>query len=319
VEQKLLGSDSSNLAMRTGAPPAVSAFLESGPDRVVFDSGLVRVGAFRCEVGNASFHDSGPARNYCFVFPRTAVEIQHEHERAFAANPNVVTFYNQGQTYVRNPISSEGDRCDWFGVRADIAREVVRGFDTGVDSRPEWPFRFTRGWADAETYLCQRQVFERVIRGGPIEPLAIEEAILVLLERVLESAYRTAGRGQRHGIGAKQRDIVHHIELVLSARWGERLTLQDVAGEVGLSAYHLCRLFRRATGMTLHGYRQRLHLRGSLEGVMHAERSLVDIALDAGFCSHSHFTNTFCKEFGLAPSKVRTRTGRSGRKSGAMV
>ena len=85
-------------------------------DRIVFDSGLVRVGAFRCHPDDPSFHDSGPARNCCFVFPRTAVEIQHEHERAFVANPNVVTFYNQGQAYLRNAVSIEGDRCDWFGV-----------------------------------------------------------------------------------------------------------------------------------------------------------------------------------------------------------
>ena len=65
-------------------------------DRIVFDSGLVRMGAFRCHPSHASFHDSGPPRNCCFVFPRTAVEIQHEHEAAFIANPNVVTFYNKG-------------------------------------------------------------------------------------------------------------------------------------------------------------------------------------------------------------------------------
>jgi len=81
-------------------------------DRVVFESDMVRMGAFRCHPDNPSFQDTGPAQNYCFVFPRTAVEIQHEHEPAFVANPNVVTFYNAGQAYWRNPISPEGDRCD---------------------------------------------------------------------------------------------------------------------------------------------------------------------------------------------------------------
>ena len=108
-------------------------------DRIVFDSGLVRVGAFRCYPDDPSFHDSGPARNCCFVFPRTAVEIQHEHERAFVANPNVVTFYNQGQAYVRNAVSIEGDRCDWFGVEIDVVQDVVRTFDPGPGKRARLP------------------------------------------------------------------------------------------------------------------------------------------------------------------------------------
>jgi AraC-like DNA-binding protein len=276
-------------------------------DRTVFDTGLVRVGAFRCHPSHASFRNSGPAKNYCFVFPRTAVEIQHEHERAFVGNPNVVTFYNQGQHYLRNAVSRDGDRCDWFGVQLDIVQDAVRAFDPAVDNHPEWPFRLTRGWADAETYLLQRRVFESVARGKA-EPLAIEEVVVDLLHRVVRSAYRTALPKPDKARCLRQRDIVHHIELVLSERWGERLTLRDIATEVGLSGYHLCRLFRGATGSTLHQYRQKIHLRWSLESVGEADRPLVDIALESGFSSHSHFTSSFRKEFGQVPSTVRAKT-----------
>src|ERR1700746_2329695 len=128
-------------------------------DQVVFESGLVRIGAFRCHPEHPSFHDTGPIENYCFVFPRTAVEIQHEHEPAFVANPNIVTFYNSGQGYVRTPISPEGDHCDWFGVESELVRDVVREFDSRVDDRPERPFTLSRGWSDAPTYLLQRHLF----------------------------------------------------------------------------------------------------------------------------------------------------------------
>lgn len=278
-------------------------------DRTVFDTGLVRVGAFRCSPSHPSFHDSGPAQNYCFVFPRTAVEIQHEHERVFAANPNVVTFYNRGQAYRRNAISREGDRCDWFGVQVDVVRDVVRAFDPAVDARPEWPFRFTRGWADADSYLLQRRIFDQVVKGMRKDPLAIEEAVVYLLERVVRSAYGTPTPAPYPFVGSRAREVVHHLELVLSERWGDRLTLRGVASEVGMSAYHLCRLFRRATGMTLHHYRQQLHTRWSLESVMESNRPLIDIALEAGFSSHSHFTSTFHREFAQTPSSIRARQG----------
>jgi AraC-like DNA-binding protein len=227
-------------------------------DRIVFDSELVRVGAFRCHPDDPSFHDSGPARNCCFVFPRTAVEIQHEHERAFVANPNVVTFYNQGQAYLRNAVSLDGDRCDWFGIEIDVVQDAVRTFDPGLDTHPDGPFNFTRGWADASTYLSQRRLFEQIVAGVVKEPLMVEESVVDLLDQVVRAAYKTTAIARPDTVGPKQRDIVHHIEFVLSRQCGECLSLRDLADEVGISVYHLCRMFRRATGSTLHQYRQKL-------------------------------------------------------------
>lgn len=275
-------------------------------DRIVFDSGLVRVGAFRCESGHPSFRDSGPSRNFCFVFPRTAVEIQHEHEPAFIANPNVVTFYNKGQAYQRSPIGGEGDRCDWFGVAMDVVRDVVRTFDPVPDARPEAPFRVTHSWSDAHTYLVQRQVFERAAITSAAEPLVLEEAVLALLERVVRSAYRAAPQPRR-ATTVRDRDAIRHVELMLSQPRRERLTLREIGGEVGISVYQLCRKFRRVNGTTLHQYRQKLHIRRSLEVVAETRLPLVDIALDAGFSSHSHFTSTFRREFALTPSSLRAR------------
>jgi AraC-like DNA-binding protein len=279
----------------------------SACDQIVFDSGSVQLGAFRCDPGHPSFHDSGPIRNWCFVFPRTAVEIQHEFERAFVANPRVVTFYNQGQAYWRNAISLEGDRCDWFGVELEIVQDVVRGFDPGLDSRPERPFRFTRGWSDAQSYLMQRRVFDRLASGSPMEALAVEEIAITLLERVVRLAYGDSVPRRAQVQCVDQREVVHRVERVLSARWGQDLTLRDIAREVGMSVYHLCRMFRRATGTTLHQYRQELRLRWSLEDVIESRRPLVDIALDAGFSSHSHFTSSFRRQFAQTPSQVRVQ------------
>ena len=274
-------------------------------DRVVFQTGVVRIGAFRCHPGHPQFHDTGPARNCCFVFPRTAVEIQHEHEPAFVGNPNVVTFYNQGKLYQRNAISPEGDRCDWFGVEAGVVREAVHVIDPAVEARPERPFRFTRCWSDSSTYMRQRRVFERLITGKGEEPMAIEETVLMLLERVLLFAYQAVQPSAADATRPKQSDQVYWMEVILSERLEQRLTLADIASEIGMSVYHMCRRFRRATGMTMWQYRQKLRLREALEDVSESPRSLVDIALESGFSSHSHFTSQFRREFGRTPSTIR--------------
>ena len=239
------------------------------------------------------------------MFPRTAVEIQLEHESAFVANPNVVTFYNAGQVYWRNPISPEGDRCDWFGVDPSLLRDALRGIDSGVDDRPKRLFQFSRGWSDAQCYLLQRHLFGWVTSGNAIDPLAVDETVIELLDRVLRCTCTTRVLSDQSVIGRSHRHTVHEIEKLLSQRVEDRLTLRGIAREVGFSAYHVCRLFRRVTGIKLHQYRLRLRIREALIDVVESGRSLTEIALDAGFSSHSHFTDTFRHEFNTTPSSVR--------------
>ena len=59
----------------------------SRPNHLLCDTGLVKIGAFRCTPQEAAFENSGPIENDCFVFPRTAVVIEHDHARPFVAGP----------------------------------------------------------------------------------------------------------------------------------------------------------------------------------------------------------------------------------------
>lgn len=275
-------------------------------ERVVFASELVRIGAFRCHPHHPSFQDTGPIENYCFVFPRTSVKIQHEHEPAFIANPNVVTFYNVGQVYLRNPISPEGDHCDWFGIEREFVRDVVRALDPRVDDYPDRPFRFSRGWSDAHTYLAQRRLFTQLMTNKAVDPLAVEETVVALLERVIRSTYSVGlPEARKQEISRCQRHTVHDIEAILGRRTEERITITAIAQQVGLSTYHVCRLFPRVTGIKLHQYRLGLRLREALTEVLESGRPLTDIALDAGFSSHSHFTDMFRRHFRITPSSIR--------------
>jgi len=264
-------------------------------DTIVFESALVRIGAFRCDREYTNFRDTGPAMNDCFVFPRTAVRIEHEHEPPFAANPNVTTFYNRSQRYVRHVISDQGDRCDWFGVDRDLARDAVRAVDPDVQ---ENPFKWTRGGCEAQTYLLQRRLFRGVVEGRIDDPIAIEETVLLLLERVI-------GGVALVGHNPKKRALVYDTECFLGSRFDQPLSLLQIARQVGASVYHLCRTFREETGLALHQYINQLRIRHGLGVVCESSMQLSRVAVDLGFAHHSHFTSSFRREFGVTPSSLR--------------
>jgi AraC family transcriptional regulator len=272
-------------------------------DQVVFSTDCVTIGAFRCAADHPSFRNSGPIQNDCFVFPRTAVVIQHDNERAFVADPTIITLYNRQQQYERRAVSADGDRCDWFAVSADLLRAALVDRDPAA-SGDERPMRFAHAPADAATYLAQRRVFLDASTSSDTEPLDLEERVVDLLDRVLGLAYRDRTRSSKPRL-PRAADLADAVKQWVAPRAAERLTLTRIATALDVSVFHLCRSFRRATGLTLHAYRDEVRLRVALERLEQGERDLTCLALDLGYSSHSHFTAAFRRSFGKPPSEAR--------------
>lgn len=271
------------------------------PDRILFESSIVKIGAFRLPAGHPEFEDTGPTRNYCFVFPRRACWIEHEGERPFVADSTTVPLYNPGRPYRRGLIDPAGDASDWFGVAPRVLREEVARFDACAADDPDR--LFTRGAVDGppELFMAQRQIFNRVDRGATADALYAEEAVLTLLDAVLRKSYEGA---------PPRRPFLPHETLAARTRAYLARTflrpesLGDVAAALGVSPFHVCRVFRRETGYSLHRYRTALRLRWSLHPLADGV-DILTVALQAGFSHHSHFTMAFKRTFGMPPSAFR--------------
>jgi len=273
-------------------------------DRVVFSTGCVTIGAFRCAPDDPLFRDSGPIRDDCFVFPRTAVVIQHDNAPAFFSDPTIVTLYNRRQHYERRRVDADGDRCDWFAVSPELLRGALLDRDPAA-ADDERPIRFTHAPADAATYLAQRRLFVEASAAGRSEPLDVEERVVALLDRVLALAYGVRHRGDASAGLPRADELADDAKHWIAPRVAQRLTLTRIAGALGCSVFHLCRSFRRATGMALQAYREQVRLRLALERLEGGESDLSRLALDLGYSSHSHFTAAFHRSFGSPPSAAR--------------
>jgi AraC-like DNA-binding protein len=101
----------------------------------------------------------------------------------------------------------------------------------------------------------------------------------------------------------EQSEIVSQAKLTLSEHLREKITLDQLAHTVHVSPYHLCRIFKREAGLSIHRYLQRLRLLNALEHLAECPKdNLTMVALGHGFSSHSHFSTTFQREFGVSPS-----------------
>jgi AraC-like DNA-binding protein len=276
---------------------------DESPSVTLFESDLVRVGSFRCPVGHARFTDSGPTQSFCFVFPRTAVWIGHEGSEPFVADSNVIPLYNRGHPYRRRAISPQGDRTDWFGVAPALLREALLRHDPRAADEPEKLFRFGFAPTTPHIYAWQRAVFDSVDAHGQRDLLYVEESVVGILEQVLKALY---GRGTEPDHKRRHREIVEDAREHLSATFARNQSLSQIAAAVGVSVFHLSRLFRRATGRTLHRYRGQLRMHDALERLGDTDLDILTIATELGYSGHSHFTAAFRSAFGRRPSEWRT-------------
>jgi AraC family transcriptional regulator len=281
---------------------AASAASAASVDRIEIDTGLIHVGAFRCPLWHAEFHAHLPTRGYCFVFPRHAVWIHQDGRDPFVADANVVPLYNPTRPYRRRAIGGRPDHTDWFGVAPDLLREMVGAFEPRVaDSAPEL---FTKpcAAASAELYLQQRLVFN-AIRSGTADALSVEERGIALLAQVLEAAY--GRRLPSLQPTPQHRRLAEHARATVARATEEPLSLAQLARVLSVSPFHLCRVFRSHTGVTIGQYRGHLRLRRALEMLVDEERDVLDVAVALGYSSHSHFTRAFRAAFGMTPSAFR--------------
>jgi AraC-like DNA-binding protein len=272
------------------------------PETLLFESASVGIGRFRCSTGHPLFEDSGPSNAYCFVFPRSHVWIVAAGAAPFVAHPGLVTYYNEGQRYARRASSAAGDDADWFAVAPDILEEVLATVAPHAIGRGRQLFRLRRGPSPPGTYLEQRRLVESLQRGDPHDPLGLEEAVLKCLAEVVGECGVERSRASTR----RQLELVEQAKELLAGTAG-RVQLADLARRLSASPFHLCRSFSRIEGRTLSAHHRDVRLRGALARVIDGGADLTQVALDAGFSSHSHFTSAFRVHFGRTPSAVARR------------
>lgn len=277
-------------------------------DRPLFEGSATSVGEFRCPVEHPSFRNSGPAERCLVVFPRTAVWIHHDGSRPFVADPNVITIYNRAQCYERAPLAPEGDRCDWFGVSDQLARQIVQAIDPVDGERARGPYRFEHAPSTPRLYLEQRHLVRRVVQGA-LQSVEIESAIVDLVTKALGQAYGRQLQPSVEGVIARrrQREVVEAAKGELVRSLTENRSMLDIARSVGTSVFHLCRIFRACTNQTMHAYRTDLRLRSALERLAEGSGTLASIAADFGFSSHAHLVLLCQRRFGAPPSLLRSQ------------
>lgn len=101
--------------------------------------------------------------------------------------------------------------------------------------------------------------------------------------------------------------VVEKALWYIEARYGQDFSLEEMAGHIGVSRFHLSRSFPAATGLSISAYLRGRRLTEAAKALARGAPDILNVALDACYGSHEAFTRAFRDQFGLTPEQVRAR------------
>jgi AraC family transcriptional regulator len=181
---------------------------------------------------------------------------------------------------------------------------LVGGLDSELERRPEGELRMQANFQDPAAQQLMTLLIADANEGHTTERLYTEHLAQALAVRVLFFGRGTkppSKNGRTYGLpGHLLRRVIERMR-----SFDSDLSLQALANESGYSRVHFVRMFKAATGSSPHNYLLNLKLERVRELLKDRSMSLIDIALDCGFSSHSHMSRLFHKFVAVTPSAYR--------------
>ena len=114
-------------------------------------------------------------------------------------------------------------------------------------------------------------------------------------EIVLSSADRTSFN--------RIRDVITYVE----EHFREPISLQDIAGHLGLGREYFCRFFKKNMGMSFLRYLNEVRISHVYRDLEQTDAPIAEIAEKNGFHNQKLFNRTFREVYGCTPSAVRRK------------
>ncbi|AFY77191.1 transcriptional regulator containing an amidase domain and an AraC-type DNA-binding HTH domain [Pleurocapsa sp. PCC 7327] len=104
--------------------------------------------------------------------------------------------------------------------------------------------------------------------------------------------------------GLSQRQVLQVLDY-LNEHLNQDIKLADLAQLLGMSQFHFSHLFKQSLGIAPYQYLLQQRIERAKQLLKQTERSIMEIALECGFNSHSHLSKQFRQLTGMTPKAYR--------------
>lgn len=119
--------------------------------------------------------------------------------------------------------------------------------------------------------------------------------------RLLPGADASRHRSGDRFRGGLAGGALRRVRAYIDDHIGERISLDELARQAGVSRFHFARQFRLTTGESPMEYLRRIRIERSKSILQSRETPIAEVAAILGFSDQSHFTRIFARLVGVPP------------------
>jgi AraC-like DNA-binding protein len=210
-----------------------------------------------------------------------------------AVGPGDVFVLNPEESHAGGPATDTpwGYRALYPGIQ--LLRRISGEFGGPREMVPEFSSQVLRDRTVALALRRFHQISEDPASSRLLRESSLAKALVGLVAR--------HGRPRPHlkRLGKENRRVSMAREY-LDEHAPDNISLVSLASLVGLSPFHLCRVFREAVGMTPHAYQSQIRVRRA-KRLLNRGVPIALAAVEAGFYDQAHLTKHFKRVVGITP------------------
>jgi AraC-like DNA-binding protein len=138
-------------------------------------------------------------------------------------------------------------------------------------------------------------------------PVITADRFQAVIQLLNVFAQYLADVASRHALAVSEAEphAVAHAKQFVQSHAEEPITLGQVVQHVNVSRFYFCKLFKKATGMTLTEYVARVRVEKAKMLLENPSMRVSEIVYAAGFGSIPHFNSVFKRHVGMPPTEYR--------------
>ncbi len=257
---------------QAGAPPAT-----------VLGSTTLRL--FPATAYAVRYTPAAPVIGFAFDMQDGMHAFASDRLRPFRTRPNSIAYTPAG--------------CD-VASRSPNGGEYLVIELTGLQSG--WPDRQFTDRIKPDAIAAAQNLRRHLLSESPTDTLDVEREVTEFCDTVIKPNNQAQSTNSEKWMTPRRLKLIGEI---IEAELGKRLSVETLAGRLGLSSGCLTRACKAAIGVTPHDYIIDRRLARARALIAKADASLADIALACGFSSQAHLTTQMRRRLGVTPGWLR--------------
>lgn len=229
---------------------------------------------------------------------------EHVKDQKIKAGDIFLLFPNEWHTY--HPLHDSKWKSYWIGYKGRNMDDRVRyGFLS-----PEKPI-YHVGYCPEVI-----QLYEAAMKAAKEEAAFSQQVLAGIVNNLIGVMYSK----ERNIILNKDRgkvDIINKAKMIIRDEVESRITIQEIAEQMGMGYSNFRKLFKEFTGVSPALYQQELKLQKAKELLSTTGISIKEIAYQLNFDSPDYFSSKFKNKVGCKPREYREQMGFTNNKHNA--